>query len=58
MMSARYLREAEEAVAQERAQLIVTEQNVLTDAATAYLDLQQDQTILDLQVYGNRFPRP
>jgi TolC family type I secretion outer membrane protein len=43
-------RQAEENVRQERAQLIDTEQTVLVNAGTAYLDMLQDQAILDLQV--------
>jgi TolC family type I secretion outer membrane protein len=42
-------RQADENVRQERAQLIDTEQTVLVNAATAYLDMLQDQAILDLQ---------
>lgn len=42
-------RQADENVRQERAQLIDTEQTVLLNAATAYLDVLQDQAILDLQ---------
>src|SRR5271166_4766597 len=45
-------RQAEQTVFQERAELVAAEQKVLVDAATAYLDLLQDQTILDLQT-GN-----
>ena len=42
-------RQAEENVGQERAQLTDTEQTVLVNASTAYLDMLQDQAILDLQ---------
>jgi outer membrane protein len=47
-------RQAEENVKQERAQLIVTEQKVLADAATAYLDVLQDQAILDLHAANEK----
>jgi TolC family type I secretion outer membrane protein len=43
------MRQADENVLQERAQLTDTEQTVLVNAATAYLDMLQDQAILDLQ---------
>jgi outer membrane protein len=42
-------RQAEESVLQERAQLTDTEQTVLGNAAIAYLDVLQDQAIVDLQ---------
>jgi TolC family type I secretion outer membrane protein len=41
-------RQADENVLQERAQLTDTEQTVLVNAATSYLDVLQDQAILDL----------
>ncbi len=41
-------RQAEQNVAQERAQLTVTEQTVLVSAATAYLDVLQDEAVLSL----------
>ncbi len=42
-------RQAEENVQQERAQLTGTEETVLVNAATAYLDVLQDKAIVDLQ---------
>jgi outer membrane protein len=42
-------KQAEENVLQERAQLTDTEQTVLVNAATSYLDVLQDQAILDLE---------
>src|SRR5690606_16466691 len=41
---------AENLVLQGRAQLQITEQAVLLDAATAYTNLLQDQAVLDLNI--------
>ncbi len=45
-------REAENAVEAARARLLSTEQDVLLDAATAYMDVVRDQAVLDLNI-GN-----
>jgi TolC family type I secretion outer membrane protein len=47
-------RQAEENVSQERAKLVAKEQEVLLDAATAYLNLLRDQAILDLQTENEK----
>jgi outer membrane protein len=45
-------REAENTVKAARARLLSTEQDVLLDAATAYMDVVRDQAVLDLNI-GN-----
>ena len=45
-------RQAENTVKAARARLLATEQDVLLDAATAYMDVVRDQAVLDLNV-GN-----
>ena len=42
--------EAENNVKAERARLVTSEQNVLAEAATAYLDVVRDQLVLDLNI--------
>ncbi|MBI4969034.1 MAG: TolC family outer membrane protein [Rhodospirillales bacterium] len=48
---------AEEAVLAERSSLAVTEQQVLLDAATAYLDNLRDQAVLDLNISNEQVLR-
>ena len=42
--------EAENTVKAERARLVTSEQSVLAEAATAYLDVVRDQSVLDLNI--------
>jgi TolC family type I secretion outer membrane protein len=48
---------AESLVQQQRANLLATEQDVLLDAATAYLDVVRDQAVVDLNINNEQVLR-